>query len=663
NLAELKNIDLGDTIESIGANAFYRCRKLESIVFTKSLAKIDSLAFSQCTSLASVTIPESVDAFGNKAFSGCTALREVVFSYGVETIGTNSFSGCTSLTSVTIPATVKTVGDSAFSGCTALTDVLMMSGVGKIGNGVFSDCPALSYVVIPDSIRTIGENTFKNCTGLSEIIIISGVTEIKASAFSGCSSLDTVYYSGEREDWNGIAIAASGNSALLNADIIFSYTLDDYGTFGDDDSWTWTIDEDGVLTVSGTGDMPDFASVNEVPWRDHLSSDQNAIVSVNVTSGVTHIGAYAFCGCTQLESVTLPRTASSIGDYAFADCVSLEEITMPGNIERGDHAFSDNMLLSVKSCSEFNWQQDHWRFDNDNKGGTNSGFKTGSYRYSQLIDEAYTNVLKENLTNKEKKKVFYGVESTSGRMTGYIYKTWEGSCYGMSSLVLLAKAGLLPYSEYTNSGKDYLYGIYAPKNNNTLSKKVSSLTTYYQMIQYKDPIQVGFRTTPLRDNKDNIDYLLSELDKNGLVLVCYKKSAGGGHAVVAYDYELGDQSFAFGNTTIDLTGGGVIKICDPNFSHPDTDTNSTLKKHNIYFGYDEDGLFVWAVPSGSYISDEGAVFAYIGADIDEINNGGYLKSASSDSGDSGYVARVDVLENNNSRLGIQSVATGSDPGS
>ncbi|MCD8332505.1 MAG: leucine-rich repeat protein [Oscillospiraceae bacterium] len=91
------------------------------------------------------------------------------------------------------------------------------------------------------------------------------------------------------------------------------------GTCGD--NLTWTLDEDGVLTISGTGDMADYNST-EPSWY----SSRTLITSVVIESGVTSIGACAFQSCTNLKSVAIPASVASIGNFAFYGRTGLKNV-------------------------------------------------------------------------------------------------------------------------------------------------------------------------------------------------------------------------------------------------------------------------------------------------------------------------------------------------
>ena len=94
------------------------------------------------------------------------------------------------------------------------------------------------------------------------------------------------------------------------------------------DNLTWVFEEDGTLTVSGSGAMWDkTAFAIQFPWE----ATGIPVKKVIVEEGVTSIGALVFCD-TDVVSVTLPSTLTKIGDRAFKWCDSLEEINLPDSL-------------------------------------------------------------------------------------------------------------------------------------------------------------------------------------------------------------------------------------------------------------------------------------------------------------------------------------------
>ena len=118
----------------------------------------------------------------------------------------------------------------------------------------------------------------------------------------------------------------------LAADIVDSGTC---GAEGDGSNLTWTLDSDGTLTISGSGDMYDYGFLS-APWYGSRSRVKSAVIA----EGVTSIGRYAFDGCTSLTSVTIPDSVTSIGIVAFRDCKSLTSVTIPDSVTSiGNGAF------------------------------------------------------------------------------------------------------------------------------------------------------------------------------------------------------------------------------------------------------------------------------------------------------------------------------------
>ena len=99
---------------------------------------------------------------------------------------------------------------------------------------------------------------------------------------------------------------------------------------------TYTLDDKGTLTISGTGVMNDYDYFS-APWYSRHSQ----IKTAKIEPGVTSIGAYAFYDCEKLEKVIIPECVTSIGNSAFSNCYRLTEIMIPEGVTSiGDFAFS-----------------------------------------------------------------------------------------------------------------------------------------------------------------------------------------------------------------------------------------------------------------------------------------------------------------------------------
>ena len=107
----------------------------------------------------------------------------------------------------------------------------------------------------------------------------------------------------------------------------------------------WSLDEKGVLRLSGTGRMTDYQNATEVPWEEM----RNQITKVQFDDAITNIGNCAFYACSNLTEVITPKALSEVGKYSFAICTSLVSIDLPNGTKRiGEHAFTmDSALKSI----------------------------------------------------------------------------------------------------------------------------------------------------------------------------------------------------------------------------------------------------------------------------------------------------------------------------
>ena len=334
--SDIKSVVIESGVTSIGDFAFNGCASLTNVKIPSSVKNIGKVAFQSCISLTSVMIPSGVTNIGDGAFRLCNGLTYVMIPESVTSIE-SAFALCSALTSAGPIGSganyefgwTTAIPYSAFRNCSSLTNITIPDGVTSIGDCAFSGCSNLTSVTLPMDVTSIGVEAFYACSGLTTITIPDGVTSIGNSAFNGCSSLAEVNYGGTREQWNAIT-KGSNNAPLRSATI--NCTAIDAGTCGD--NLTWTLDSDGLLTISGTGDM---AYLGNPPWYNYRES----IVALDLPDGLTSIGTNAFMGSKNLESVTIPANVTSIGYAAFFTCSDLTSITLPdGLISIGEECFN-----------------------------------------------------------------------------------------------------------------------------------------------------------------------------------------------------------------------------------------------------------------------------------------------------------------------------------
>ena len=392
-------------LTSVGAYAFAGCTGLTEVVFSNGLLAVGDWAFADCDTLT-VCLPASVTFVGEGAFSFCTGT--VVVDYagtleqwlevcteelpanvkvncsdetidpskqnptgscgenltwtldretGVLTIsGTGTMTdyndsdnlspwhnaGVT-VTGLVVEDGVASIGDYAFVGISGLKEVTLPGSVESIGDYAFASCTSLSKVTLSEGTKTIGENAFADCEVLAKVVVPESMESIAASAFTDCPSYLTVDYAGTEEQWKTVYTGEDVKVNYPEGDPVTS------GTCGDDLSWS--VSEDGVLTISGTGDMADFGE--NAPW----SNPGVEITGLVIEDGVTGIADNAFAGLTQLKEITIPASVESIGSNAFASCEGLTTITFEGDAP----AIAEDAFNGV--TAEVNYPQTNKTYD------------------------------------------------------------------------------------------------------------------------------------------------------------------------------------------------------------------------------------------------------------------------------------------------------------
>ena len=289
------------------------------------VTKIYDNAFSDCTSLTSITIPDSVTTIGNYAFYNCDSLTSIVIPDSVTTIGYSAFNNCDSLTSVTFGenSQLTTIGDWSFANCSSLTSITIPDSVTTIGNYAFYNCDSLTSLTFGENsqLTTIGSYAFDGCSGLTSVVIPDSVTSIGSYAFLNCTSLTSVTF-GENSQ-----LPTIGDRAFFSC---YSLTSIDI--------------PNSVTTIEPAA----FA------YCHRLTS-----VTFGENSQLTTVGYEAF-RCTNLTSITIPDGVTTIGDRAFGDCDSLTSIVIPDSVNTiGSSAF--DYLCSSLTDVYYTGTKEQWK--------------------------------------------------------------------------------------------------------------------------------------------------------------------------------------------------------------------------------------------------------------------------------------------------------------
>ena len=348
----LKRIEFSNDSEySFGTEAFSGCSGLEMVEFPTDLNfSISEGMFAGCTGLETIKFSRgSHITINERAFEGCEKLKNIEFPddlmYSRYTIEENAFHNCTGLISLELPQNVNSIGKEAFSGCVNLEKLSFDGDAPYLEKNVFEGCDKLTIYIPAGAVGYTKENNWP------EELIAHPIT-VQDDGHGTASASSIAAKSGEE-----VTLTVEPNSGyqfekweIVSGDVTiednkFIMPMSDvtiraifrkapvpgevaYGTFGENDSWSWSLDSQGLLTINGEGTMPDEGWDIETPWSAY--ADQ--IVKVEVVGKIYGLGAFAFKDCEMLESVKLPEGMTYIRDSAFENCINLKTAELPDSM-------------------------------------------------------------------------------------------------------------------------------------------------------------------------------------------------------------------------------------------------------------------------------------------------------------------------------------------
>lgn len=200
----LRTVEIPDSVQEIGANAFKGCYNLTFPAkaagsFGTGVVSIGDSAFADCYSLDTIRFPSSLEKIGKEAFARCAEkevdAREVQdpaegsklkYKYyrNLETYGTRTVKKGLKEIDFSAATSLQTVGAGAFKQTNVEAVNLAKSPLVQIPDSLFEQCTWLKAITFQNDTESLGSNVLKDATSLASVTLPASAT-MKANTISG----------------------------------------------------------------------------------------------------------------------------------------------------------------------------------------------------------------------------------------------------------------------------------------------------------------------------------------------------------------------------------------------------------------------------------------------------------------------------------------------
>lgn len=256
----------------------------------------------------------------------------------VTAIAPDAFSYNNVLKSIIMPSSIISIGNSAFRCMIKLESIILSPSLTEIPDNTFEHCIALKHIDLPQGIKVIGSNAFEN-TALTQLTLPASLTTISATALYNCNSLryidvseGNLYY----ESHDGVLIDTV-DSILVRypaARNDNTYTVEDVWSIG-----AWAFQGASNLETIELSD--DIYSLGEGAFAHCIQLK----FMPQISSMVTRIPEKCFYGCTNMTTAEFTDSIKHIGSRAFVG-TSIDKLILPDSVlSIGTQAVDSSIVL------------------------------------------------------------------------------------------------------------------------------------------------------------------------------------------------------------------------------------------------------------------------------------------------------------------------------
>ncbi len=337
--ANLKSVTIPDKVTSIQAFAFFYCESLESVTFGSSVTTIADNAFFNC-GLTTVRLPDSVTYVANGAFGSSDFLSTVYLPAGLTTIVGNPFMNCKNLASFT--------GDNSYI---SSEGNYLVRPTGQLFS--YAAASTTGEFVIPENITAIADYAMSSASFSSVKMMSSEPPTLGSHVFDNVEDfvvyVPDAFYSNYQSAPGWSDLSSDGILKYYQSVRSIWYTTADGTKIPDP-----TVLPDATTLVrhvymAGHGMMVFSNTVNDIPENmfKNTNNINDRLKTVSLPDDLRTIGASAFNGCVNLESVHLGANLETIGALAFSSC-NLSSIEFPDHLTTlGNQAFKGTRFETI----------------------------------------------------------------------------------------------------------------------------------------------------------------------------------------------------------------------------------------------------------------------------------------------------------------------------
>lgn len=270
--------------------------------------------------------PEEVKIVNQFAFNGCREISKLIIAKNIEEIKMPLFILNNEIEEIVndgnenfIVSNNCVIKDNTIViGCK--NSIIANDGsVTAIGQNAFGSCLSLKHVDIPSNIEIIRRGAFGGCLELESITISTGIRIIEEAVFSTCKKLKTI-----KIDKDNKSFSTDGNCLI---DIERKTLL-----WGNKDT---VIPDSGEVEIIGAFAFAGTVDLESISLPESIRIIENGafgncfnLSNVNIPENVIKIGDMTFSNCQQIKEISIPKRVESIGWLAFSNCIKLEELTI-----------------------------------------------------------------------------------------------------------------------------------------------------------------------------------------------------------------------------------------------------------------------------------------------------------------------------------------------